>query len=142
MKGGLRVEAGRSVEEVFDFLADIRNEAAWNPRVVRIDKTSAGPVGPGATFEGEYRGLGSLRTELTGYERPRRLSFRSEGPRMRLRGTFVLVPTVRGTDIRLDAELAPRGFSALVAPLMGPVIRRQNAAAAARLKRALEQTTS
>jgi hypothetical protein len=138
VKGQLRVLVDRPAEEVFDFLADIRNEVAWNPRVLGIEKATTGPIGPGTTFEGRYRGLEVLRTELTEYQRPRRLSFRSDGPRMRIAGTYVLAPAVGGTEIALEAELAPRGVFALIAPLMGPVIRRQNAAAAVRLRRALE----
>jgi hypothetical protein len=138
MKGRLHAVVRRPAEEVFDFLADIRNEAAWNPRIQRIEKTSSGPVGPGAAFEGQYQGLGALRTELVVYERPRRLSFRSLGPRMRLAGTFLLAPTAGGTEIALEASLEPRGLFALLAPLMGPVIQRQNAAAAVRLQRALD----
>jgi hypothetical protein len=138
VRGQLHVSVDRPAEEVFDFLADIRNEVAWNPRVLGIEKVTTGPIGPGTTFDGRYQGLGALRTELVEYQRPRRLSFRSDGPRMRITGTFVLAPAGGGTEIALEAELAPRGVFALVAPLMGPAIRRQNAAAAVRLRRALE----
>jgi hypothetical protein len=138
MRGSLHAVVRRPAEEVFDFLADIRNEVAWNPRVLGIEKSAPGPIGQGTTFDGRYQGLGALRTELVEYERPRRLAFRSHGPRMRIDGAFVLSPADGGTAIDLEAELAPRGVFALIAPVMGPVIRRQNAAAAVRLRQALE----
>jgi uncharacterized protein YndB with AHSA1/START domain len=138
MKGELHTVVARPVEEVFDFLADIRNETRWNPRVIRIDQTSSGPIGVGATFEGRYQGLGTLQTHLVEYERPTRLSFRSTGPRMGISGTFILAPIGTGTSIALRANLEPRGVFKLLAPLMGPVIQRQNRAAAFRLKQALE----
>jgi hypothetical protein len=71
----------RSREEVFDFLADIRNEKLWNRRLIDIEKISIGPIGPGVTFRGRYRGLGRLDTELVEYQRPQRLSFRNHGAR-------------------------------------------------------------
>ncbi len=138
MQGELSTVVDRPVADVFDFLADIRNEAAWNPRVVRIEKTSDGPVGAGTTFRGVYRGLGRLDTQLTAFERPARFSFRSSGPRMGITGTFLLTASAGRTRIALRAELAPRGLFKLLAPLMGPVLTRQNAAAAVRLQRALE----
>jgi hypothetical protein len=38
------------VEEVFDFVADERNEPRYNPRMLSAEKTSDGPIGIG-TFE-------------------------------------------------------------------------------------------
>ena len=138
MRGELHTVVDRPIGEVFDFLADIRNEAAWNPRVVRLTKTSEGPIGAGTTFEGAYQGLGTLHTRLVDFERPTRLSFRSTGPRMGIAGTFALTAGAGGTRIDLIADLVPRSLFKLLAPLMRPVLARQNAAAADRLKRALE----
>jgi hypothetical protein len=41
---------GRSVEDVFDFVADQRNEPQYNPRMVRAAKVTDGPVGTGTVF--------------------------------------------------------------------------------------------
>jgi hypothetical protein len=139
MKGEMQCAVNRPVEEVFDFLADIRNEVAWNPRVVRIDKTSDGPIGAGTTFHGLYKGIGPLRTELVEYERPGRLSFRSRGPRMQIAGTFVLSAVQGESNVVLEADLESQGPFRFIAPLMAPLIKRQNAAAAIRLKQALEK---
>lgn len=35
------------VEQVFDMVADERNEPRYNPRIVGVEKTSQGPVGRG-----------------------------------------------------------------------------------------------
>ena len=140
MKGEMKCVVNRPVEEVFDFLADVRNEAAWNPRVVRIDKTSDGSIGTGTTFYGLYKGIGALRTELVAYERPERLSFRSSGPRMRIAGQFALSAVQGKSSVRLDADLKLQGLFKVLAPLMTSLIKRQNAAAAIRLEQALERT--
>jgi hypothetical protein len=44
------------VEEVFDLVADERNEPRYNPRIVRAEKLSEGPVGRGARFVAEPKG--------------------------------------------------------------------------------------
>src|SRR5687768_15572536 len=132
MKGELHIDVARTVEDVFDFLADIRNERSWNPRIVTIDKVSEGPIAAGTKFRGMYAGLGELTTELLVFERPHRFSFRSTGPRMHIKGQFVLAPSPIGTTIDLEAELTPQSFFRLLAPLMAPTIRKQNQAAGER----------
>ncbi len=139
MRGALDIEVSRPPEEVFDFLADIRNEAAWNPRIVRIDKMSEGSIGAGTTFHGLYKGIGPLHTELVEFERPHRLSFRSRGPRMRIAGTFVLSAVQGKSSVALSADLEPQGPFRFIAPLMAPLIKRQNAAAGTRLQQTLEK---
>ena len=41
---------GRPLDVVFDYVADQSNEPRYNPRIVRTEKTSQGPVGRGARF--------------------------------------------------------------------------------------------
>ena len=138
VKGGMRLHAERPAEDVFDFLADLRNEKRWNPRVRQLTLATPGPIAAGSVFRGEYQGLGTLVTTLTEYDRPNRIGFRSEGPRAQLEGVFTIGPNGRGAAVTLDATVQPRGLLALLAPVMGPAFRRQNAAAAVRLTRLLE----
>lgn len=138
MKGQMRCHVARPAEDVFDFLADLRNESRWNPRVVEITQSTPGPIRSGTRFHGKYRGIGALETVLVECDRPSRIAFRSEGQRVEIEGAFALTRTASGTDVALDADLRPKGLLAKLAPLMAPVFRRQNAAAAQRLKAALE----
>lgn len=66
----------RPADEVFDFLADVRNEERWNPNVLRIESEADGPLTVGGTFEGIYRRGGRMRFELVEAVRPTRLVFR------------------------------------------------------------------
>lgn len=139
MKGRLTCTVPRGPDEVFDFLADIRNEKAWNPRVIRLEKVSDGPIAVGSRFEGQYTGLGRLDTELVEVDRPRRLGFRSVGPRMRIAGTFVLLADAGGTAIELSADFDPQGILRVLSPLLAPVMQKQNKAAGDRLQAALSE---
>ena len=49
----------RPVEQVFDFVADERNEPRYDRRMVRAEKVSPGGIGQGARFRGRARGDGS-----------------------------------------------------------------------------------
>lgn len=137
MRGRMVCEVAQNSVDAFDFLSDIRNERSWNPRVLEVEKTSSGAVGPGTTFSGRYKGIGRLDTELTEFRRPELLRFRSSGPRMRIDGTFTLWPTIRGTGIVLMADFRPRGVFRVLLPLMSAVLKTQNAAAARRLEETL-----
>ena len=119
MKGGFQFRAARSADEVFDFLADLRNESLWNPRVRRLILATPGPITAGSVFRGTYQGLGALQTVLTEYERPTRIAFRSEGPRASLAGKFTLQSDGDGVEVELAAEVRPKGFLlSLLAPLL------------------------
>ena len=43
----------RPVDEVFDFVADERNEPRYNPTHRRVEKLSPGPIGRGTRFRAE-----------------------------------------------------------------------------------------
>jgi hypothetical protein len=58
----------RSVEDVFDFVADERNEPMYNSRMVRAEKITSGPIAKGtrwlATVESRGRPL-DMKLEVT-----------------------------------------------------------------------------
>ena len=95
------VQVDRLAEEVFDFLADVRNEERWNPNVVRIESESDGPLSVGDSFEGVYRRGGRMRFELVEAVRPSRLVFQGGGRQMTLVATLELERGRLG-DVRPD----------------------------------------
>ena len=48
----------RPIDEVFDFVADERNEPRYNPRIRRAEKVSPGPIGLKTRFHAEVGTLG------------------------------------------------------------------------------------
>ncbi len=70
---------GRSIEDVFDFVVDERNEPRYNPRMLRAEKISPGPIGAGSQFRAEFSSFRrpSAISEITAYERPQRLASRT-----------------------------------------------------------------
>lgn len=67
----------RPVEEVFDFVADERNEPRCSRRIVRAEKVSPGRIGLGTRFQAELetvRRTMPMTIEYTGYDRPRSLA--------------------------------------------------------------------
>jgi uncharacterized protein YndB with AHSA1/START domain len=74
VKGDITIE--RPVEEVFDFVADESNEPAYNPRMIRADQITPGPIGAGTRFESVMTGPGGateMTIEFTEFDRPHRI---------------------------------------------------------------------
>ena len=131
----------RPVEEVFDFVADERNEPRYNPRMLRADKLSPGPIGLGTRFRAEMRTRPrptTMTTEFTGYDPPRRLVLRTHLSAMEIQGALTFDPVPEGTRMRWSWGVEPRGVFKLLTPLVARTGRRQEQAIWANLKRLLE----
>ena len=116
----------RPVQEVFDFVADERNEPRYNPRMLHAEQVSSGPIGRGTRFRAEMTSMGrpaAMTIENTGSERPR-----------------LLASTTRlsTTRMRWQWDLKPRGVLRLLSPVIARMGRRQEQTIWASLKRYLE----
>lgn len=132
---------GRQVEEVFDFVADGRNEPRYNTRMARAEKLSPGPIGPGTRVRSEFSSPGRpvAMTELTGYDRPRRLDSTTAMSMMHVQGTLIFEPLPDGTRMRWSWQIEPRGLYRLLGPAIALIGRRQEAQTWDGLKRFLEE---
>ena len=135
----------RPVDEVFDFVADARNEPRYNPRMLRAEKLSPGPIGLGTQFRDEIKSMGrpaEIAIEIVGYERPRLLTDSIHLSTMDIRGglTFDAVPA--GTRMRWSWELMPGGVFKLMTPIVARIGRRQEQRVWAGLKRVMEGQTA
>lgn len=63
----------RPVEQVFDFVADERNEPRYDRRMVRAEKVSPGGIGQGARFGAELEAMGR-----TNHDHRRRAELRTD----------------------------------------------------------------
>jgi hypothetical protein len=69
IEGGIVI--GRPVDMVFDYIADQGNEPQCNPRMVRVEKITAEPVGNGTQFCSPVASMGrtaEVLSERTGYD--------------------------------------------------------------------------
>lgn len=120
------------VHEVFDMVADERNEPRYNPRIVRAEKVTEGPIGAGTQFVAEPKSMGS-RGEMTltilGYDRPRRLANVVRSSYMKADGTVTFEAVAGGTRLMWDWNMSMLGPLRLLSPLLaviGPSWERRN----------------
>jgi len=118
----------RPVEEVFDVVADERDEPRFNPRMRRAEKISEGPIGVGTRFRAEVVSMGrpiEMVIVITGYERPRRLASTTHMSSMDIQYTLTFEPVSEGTRMRWSGDLEPRGMFKLMSPMVARMGRRQ-----------------
>jgi hypothetical protein len=135
------ITIARPAETVFDFAADQRNEPRYNPRMVRSDKLTGGPVGKGTMFRSAVQAIGpptDMRSQLTGYRRPAWLASRTTMTQADIAGTLTFDPVPGGTRMRWAWAVRPKGASRLLTPLISRIGRRQEQAIWAGMKRYLE----
>ena len=112
---------GRPLDVVFDYVADQSNEPQYNPRMVRAEKITAGPVGKGTQFRSAVASMGrtaEMLIEYTGYDRPALLASATTMQQADISYTLRFEPAAAGTRMRWSGHVRPRG----VFRLLGPVI--------------------
>jgi hypothetical protein len=137
IRGEIRIK--RPVDEVFDFVADERN--VYDPRIVRAEKLSAGPVGAGSRFRSETETMGrsvSMIIETTAHERPRLLASVTRLSSMEIESTLSCEPVPEGTRMRWLSDVRPRGVLKLLTPVIAIIARRQAEGIWGHLKKVLE----
>ena len=112
----------RRPEEAFEYFANVENEARFNPWAIEVCKISSGPVGPGSRFRGRYKRFGTVEQELTEYEPPRHLVWRSNTMGAATM-TFDLEPNGSGTRVTVTGQANPPGLMKVVDPVMGLIMR-------------------
>ncbi len=135
----------RPVTDVFDVVADQRNEPRYNPRMTESVKLTPGPIGRGTQFRStvDYRGAPVQVTILcTGFDRPTRLASRSTMPGAVVEGEVRLQPASWGTELSWDWHVAVSGPARIAGPFIGWVERRRERAIWTGLKTLLEGTGS
>ena len=131
----------RPVHEVFDFVADERNEPRCNPRICRAEKLSPGPIGRGTRFRAEAATLGrtvGMTIQYTAYERPSRLASSIHMQAADIVGTLRFDPVPDGTRMSWSWDVRPHGLYRLLTPVIARVGSRQEQENWGGLKRFLE----
>lgn len=119
------VVTSRPQQEVFDFLADFANLAAYDAFVTESGPVGDGPPGRGTRGRGTTRFMGKesrWTVEYTDFDPPRRMVSRSvEGDRD-ITATFILEPAGSGT--RVTERLETPNLGGLMGKLPDPLVNR------------------
>jgi carbon monoxide dehydrogenase subunit G len=130
-----------SPQDVFTYMADVRNFAGWDPGVRRAALVQGESPGLGTAYNVEVRagpGTITLRYEIVEWDPPRRLVLRAKTGTLRSIDEIRVDPSDIGARVTYDADLTLRGVARLANPLLAFAFRRIGDRAARGLRSALE----
>lgn len=134
-----RIRIARPPEQVFDTVADSRNEPAYNPAVTSVELLTPLPIGRGTRFRAHMgRKDVPMLVELTDFNRPSHLGARTTSSLMDTTGSLRFEPDGGGTAMAWDWQVRPRGWLRALGPLFGVVSARTERNIWTGLKRHLE----
>ncbi len=139
--GQIRIAA--PVGQVFDTVADSRNEPSFNPAMTGVELLTPPPVGPGTRFRARMGKAGmEMLIELTGFDRPHRLGSRTTSSMMETSGTLTFAADGQGTVMSWDWQVRPKGWLRMLGPLSRPLGSRMERRIWTGLKHQLEGDAS
>ena len=142
VKGEIVID--RPIEEVFDFVADERNEPKYNPEMKVAEKVTDGPIGAGTKFRSVMAGRGGpaeMTIEFTEFDRPFRIVETTHVSNvMVIDGELRFEPVAGGTKMTWLWELHPQGIYKLLGPMIRRTGERQEVAVWTGLKHVLENS--
>jgi carbon monoxide dehydrogenase subunit G len=117
------VTSPRPVDEVFDYLADFRSVAEWDPSIVEsVHINGDEPIKVGAIYRVTTKTSVSkvvLEYTTTELERPRRIGLRGENGSMVALDTITIEPSGDGgSTVTYSADIQLKGVRKLVDPLL------------------------
>ena len=136
------IDIERPAGDVFAFVADVRNNPAWQRGQRSCTWTSEPPVGVGSSYDQHARFLGKdvvTSFEVVEHDPPHRIAWRSTAGSFPLRITRTVDPrgAVRSRFTEhVDGD--PQGFFRVAEPVLRPLARRAIRRDFRRLKAALE----
>jgi uncharacterized membrane protein len=117
------VTIGRTVDQVFDFVADGENAMRWRPGVLDVAHVSGSGVG--AAYRQGVRGPGGRRIDadyvITAYSPGRRIAFRATAGPVRPEGEYVFEDLGGATRLTFSLQAEVSGWKRL---LMGGAVQR------------------
>jgi hypothetical protein len=131
------------VGQVFDTVADSRNEPAFNPGMTGVELLTPLPIGLGTRFCVRMGKAGmEMLVELTEFERPHRLGSCTTSSMMETSGTLTFAADGEDTLMSWDWQVRPKGWLRMLGPLSGPLGSRMERRIWTGLKHQLEGDAS
>lgn len=141
IKSAESVFIARMAAEVFQYVADLRNEPNWHVDIAAVPpETDPVPV-VGKTYALKFRPfMGQTEGTFTalGVEPGVRLEYRADFAGLQPRITYTVEPAAAGTRFTRRVEMRPSGLKMLMTPVMAFMVPRRNKVFVRNLKRALE----
>ncbi|HEY3781998.1 MAG TPA: SRPBCC family protein [Fimbriimonadaceae bacterium] len=112
------VVVGKPVHEVFQFLAEGRNNALWRPTVMDVALRSGRPGTVGSVYKQGLKDKKGKRVdgdyEITVVKQNEEINFQVVNGPDKAKGKFFLASVADGTRVRFSLDYEARGFGKLI----------------------------
>lgn len=135
-----RIPSPKSPDEVFAYMADLRNFAEWDPGVKKVVQVGGDGPALGAEFDVTVKGPGrdlTLRYRITEFHAPHELLAVAKSGLFTSIDRITVIPTLAGCTVTYNAELRMNGIFSLADPGLRMVFHRIGDRAARGLRSAL-----
>ena len=135
------ISSPKSAEEVFDYMADLRNFAEWDPGVVAAEQVTGDGGGSDASFDVTVKSFPSpmtLRYETVEYDRPNGVRAVAESDRLVSDDRITVAAHGDACTVTYDAELRIKGALGVVDPILALMFNRIGGRAAEGLRAAVD----
>jgi uncharacterized membrane protein len=132
---------GRPIEQVFSFVHEPQNDAAWQTTLIESAQLDDGPLKVGAQIRERRRFLGiqvEMTKEITEYEPFTRSAFKMVAGGAPMSGAYKLESVEGGTKLTAIGYVEQRGFFKMAEPLFASMAGRELEASLGHLKELLE----
>jgi len=134
-------DIARTPEDVFNFVADVRNDPKWHTDVIEATLAQGDGKTVGSMYEIKVKpqmGMTGGTVNVASYDAPRRIVFDVDMGKMKPTTTFTVQAEGTGARISRKVEVEPTGMMKLMAPLMSGMFRKRNEKFLGNLKRVME----
>jgi carbon monoxide dehydrogenase subunit G len=135
-------EIARAPQDVFNFVADVRNDPQWHTDVLSAELTQGSGDTVGSVYQIKVKpqmGMTGGTVKVASYDAPHRIVFDVDMGKMKPTTTFTVEQAGTGARISRKVEMEPAGMMKLMAPLMGGMFRKRNVMFLGNLKQVLEK---
>jgi Polyketide cyclase / dehydrase and lipid transport len=135
-----KVRTGRSPDELFAYMADLRNFAEWDPGVRQVTQLEGEGGGAGAVFDVTVRTRReqTLRYRTALFDPPRELLVVAKTKALTSEDRITVSSVGRGSIVTYDAVLRFNGLLRICGPVLNFVFNRIGYRASAGLCQAIE----
>ena len=131
----------RPVKDVFAYVSNLGNMAAWNSAVVSLEQITPGEIGVGTKFKSVGEMMGRRiegEVQVTSYEPDTKTAFQMNAGPMQMNISISFKPVGTGTKVSLNAQGNPAGVFKLAEGMMQGRVKSLMEENLARLKSVLE----
>ncbi len=132
------IRINKPQSEVFDFIADMRNELKWNPDVQFMEKKTEGAIANGTKFKAKWHLSDTLEVTVQKFNKPHHITFVNGGPiEVTLNLTLNSLDTSL-TEMQSEFIAKPNGFIRAIFPIIKSRMQKQEKLNMANLTNYLE----